>query len=491
MENSDIYQLMTEVTDDLSVKASWIDRYVESPISFWCDLFAPRELQDTLDLFQQHLFETGREHQIEVTEEEYPGAIQKIFETEEDGFAKTLELMAGGEESIKNMPLLCRPEGLEGRPDILIRSDESPSVFGEYSYRIVEIKSAKGIRESHKLQAAFYNRLLGLVQEYEPTEFYIVNGEGEVLTLQASEYIDSLDETLAEIRQIIGGAPVEPCYGAGKWPWESYINSLAIEIDDVSLIPDVGPAKRKNLVALGISKVSEVATSEVETLVQARGIGKVTGNKMLTAAQAIVQSSTVRRTPTSELPKGRTEVFFDFEGTDPRLNAEGLPVVNYLIGTIHRSLDSTPEFKAFFAPSFEDEGQNLRDFLEWASSLDDPVFYHWHYYEKTHLLKMAEFHEIEAGLLAVVVERMVNLHPWATKAFAFPCFGEGLKEIAGSLDFSWRQEDVTGLTTVALYLTYVGTGSSDEESKEKILIYNEDDCLATMHIYDWILSQPD
>lgn len=489
MENSDVYRLMTRAADISSVKANWIDRYVESPISFWCDLYAPRKLADTLDLFQKHLFETGQEHQDEITEEEYPGAIQRSFETEEDGFAMTIELMAVGVQSIKNMPLLCKPDGMEGRPDILMRTDESASAFGEYSYRIVEIKSAIRIRESHKLQAAFYNRLLGLVQEYEPPEFYIVNGAGEVSTLESTEFDDSLDETLAEIRKIIGGTPVEPCHGAGKWPWESYINNLAVEKNDVSLIPDIGPAKRRDLVAFGFSTVDEVAKAELGELVQVKGIANVTGSKMLTSALAINQANPVRRVPTPELLTGRTEVFFDFEGTDPRLDAEGLPVVNYLIGAVYRSLDNRPEYKAFFAQSFEDEGRNLGEFINWAVSLDDPVFYHWHHYEKTHLLKMAEYHGIEPALLASFVDRMVDLHPWATKTFAFPSYSEGLKGIAAALNFSWRQEDVTGLTSVALYLAYVSSGSSDEESKEKILVYNEDDCLATMHIFDWIRLQ--
>ena len=40
-----------------------------------------------------------------------------------------------------------------------------------------------------------------------------------------------------------------------------------------------------------------------------------------------------------------------------------------------------------------------------------------------------------------------------------------------------------------LYLKYVDSGSTDETSKQKIIIYNEDDCFATMHIYDWVMAQ--
>jgi predicted RecB family nuclease len=40
-----------------------------------------------------------------------------------------------------------------------------------------------------------------------------------------------------------------------------------------------------------------------------------------------------------------------------------------------------------------------------------------------------------------------------------------------------------------LYARYVESGSTDQVSKDKIIIYNADDCFATMHIYDWVMDQ--
>ena len=65
--------------------------------------------------------------------------------------------------------------------------DGVPSVFGDYSYRVVEIKSAKRLRESQMLQAALYNRVLGLVQCYEPPVFQMVNGEFELVEVTMAE----------------------------------------------------------------------------------------------------------------------------------------------------------------------------------------------------------------------------------------------------------------------------------------------------------------
>ena len=117
------------------------------------------------------------------------------------------------------------------------------------------------------------------------------------------------------------------------------------------------------------------------------------------------------------------------------------------------------------------------------------MFYHWHHYERTHLTKMTQHYGLPETITTSVMERLVDLSPIVTKSFAFPAFGEGLKDIAKALGFTWRQDDVDALISVTLYLQYVESLSGDEEARHRILTYNEDDCLATMHVFDWLLSQ--
>ena len=111
------------------------------------------------------------EHQSGVISESYPDGVEEEFHGEEDGFRRTLELMAAGTKFILNMPLICRNIGLEGRPDVLVRVDDIGSDLGDFSYVVVEIKSARNISEAHILQGAVYNRMMGIVQGYEPDEY--------------------------------------------------------------------------------------------------------------------------------------------------------------------------------------------------------------------------------------------------------------------------------------------------------------------------------
>ena len=102
---------------------------------------------------------------------------------------------------------------------------------------------------------------------------------------------------------------------------------------------------------------------------------------------------------------------------------------------------------------------------------------------------MSQYYGIQPKLSEWVTGRMVDLSPLVTNSFAFPCYGQGLKDIAKSLGFRWRQDNVDALASVVLYLSYVGSGGTDQASRHKILDYSEDDCLATMHIFDWLISQ--
>ena len=489
MDVEAVFQRLIAGAAGPAVKSGWVYRYVVSPISLWCDLQAPEDSKDPIPPFTQYLFDQGRDHEAAVTAEFYPGAVREFFSTEEDGFRRTLELMAEGVPSIQNMPLLGGPAGLEGRPDVLERIDGVPSDLGDYCYRIVEIKFARRIKQGHVLQAAAYNRLLGLAQGYEPEEFAVLNGDSQVLPYDMSEWDGKLDQALEAIREILNGGLVTPCYGAAEWPWTSYVNGLAVQSNDVTLLSGIGAAKRSNMVSAGFSRVEHVASADESDLIEVKGIGPKTASFLKAAAQALVQDRIIRMAPTPEVRRGRTEVFFDFEGTDPQIGSEGPEVFNYLIGNVWRQANGKEEFRPFFAPTNADDQSNLRAFLDWASSLDDPVFYHWHHYERTHLKKMCEFYEIDPLQVDWVMDRLVNLAPPVTDSFAFPCYRRGLKDIAKVLGFNWRQDDVDAVGSVVLFRRFVESGGADAESKKKILVYNEDDCLATMHVFDWLMAQ--
>jgi uncharacterized protein len=484
----EIFTQMTAGGITPRIKADDVEKFVASPITYWCDLFAPQEAKDPINDFQQLLFDYGHSHQNQATSRLFGRAAQQMFTDELEGFRRTLALMAQGTSAMANMPLLCWPLGIQGRPDLLVRMDGVPSRFGDYSYQVVEIKSAKNIKRSHRLQAALYNRLLGQVQGYEPSGFAIVNRDFQTEHVAMTDMAPSLEATLSTMRAIARGEAVVACHGAANWPWETYVNSLALAANDVSLVSGVGDSTRALLAAEGIETVTDLASSDEEALTRIKGIGDARARRFLTSARALMSGRVVPRGPAPRVAAGQTQVFLDLEGSLPEMADEGPDIVNYLIGNVVRQ-HSAPSFVPFFADAPDGEGQNLLQFFDWAMSLEDAVFYHWSDYERIHLSKMALKYAVDEDRQAALLGRLVDLRKVATAAFAFPTRGEGLKPIARHLGFAWRQDDVDAMASVALYSRYTGSGGADREAKTKILTYNEDDCRATMHVFDWLAGQ--
>ena len=288
---------------------------------------------------------------------------------------RTLELMAQGASAISNMPLLSRPDGVTGRPDVLVRDDSQDSNLGPFGYQVVEIKAVRNITRGHILQAAMYNRLLSLALGREPPEFFLLNLEGNWRTVQMAGVRTELDRALDEMRQILEGKPVEPCYGGADWPWSGYVNRQAIAARDVSLVPGPGESKRQAFAAAGYPTVETLASAKPEALTSIKGVGAANSGKFLTSAQAICRGRPVPRSADWRLPQCTVEVFLDLEGAASGLDSEGsgregTGWVNYLIGNVIRSPGQPATYKPFFATNFEQEGLILGEFFQWAGSLE-------------------------------------------------------------------------------------------------------------------------
>jgi len=484
------FQKFTTGRGPYAVTAGNVERYVSSPINFWCEAHAPAEERDPTNLYMQHLEETGKEHRADILRQSYASAASQPFYSEMEGFRSTLEMMINGQRHISQMPLWDLTRGLKGTPHVLIRTDSIPSDLGEFSYFLAEIRSARRITEGHRLKVATLNRLLGAIQGHEPDQMLIVNMDGDMEYVQMSGLSPRLDLVLADMRAVADGTrEVVAIHGAADWPWESYVNRLAAERRCVSLVSGVGATMRRTLAEAEYVTVDDLAGAKLDSLTDLKGIGAKSAKRFISSAQAICGGKPVSRESGKRIPTATTEVFFDFEGSDPRLDRQGLGVVNYLIGAVLRQQGREPKFLPFIAHSPDEEETVVREFIRWANSLESALFYHWHNYEKIHLTKMANHYGVNPEELDTVLSRMVDLHPIAVNSYAFPTYGDGLKDIAKYLGFSWRQDDVDGLTTVALYHQYLAAGGLDADVMGRILDYNEDDCMATMHVFDWLQSQ--
>ncbi len=450
-------------------------KYNISPFLVWCDAFAPAEEREPQSKYMHLLFERGIDHEKAVRASLYKDAVQIPIVSFETGFQQVLEECKKGVRILTSAPLFYLQEDAYGITDVLERSDSHSSVFGSHHYVVKEIKSAKHIKHEYIMQTAFYNYVLGRIQGFTPPKFYLINREQKEFEYSFEDYEEELKLTLADIKEIFNGKKVSPTAKSCKWPWEAYCNKQAISQNDVSIIPNVGRAMKKQLNSVGIMTIQQLASQPVNL-----DITENTLKKIKLYAQAWVDKKPIVLSK-PRLPKSDVELFLDFEGTDELQTEEGLVKVDYLIGLLIKD-DSGAHFRPFVAENLADEGRMLHDFLAFMKKYPDAPIYHYGPYEKTHFRALSEKYKID---MSDILKRMVDVLSLVKKNVIFPTLTMSLKEISKFLGFKYRGM-ADAQESIVLYLQFLET--KERELLKRILDYNEDDVRATMVIKDYLVN---
>ena len=166
------------------------------------------------------------------------------------------------------------------------------------------------------------------------------------------------------------------------------------------------------------------------------------------------------------------------EGTPVFLDIEGLPDRDfyYLIGM--RIGQGEPAVQhSLWADTVEDEVKIWQQFLTILKTIQKPVLIHYGSYETRFLKKMKDRYssckmfESNTGANSVI-----NLLSITFAQIYFPTHSNHLKEIAGYLGVNWSEPQATGLTSVVR--RHEWEQSRLPMTKEKLIVYNSEDCLA-------------
>ncbi|MGA3111747.1 MAG: TM0106 family RecB-like putative nuclease [Candidatus Bathyarchaeia archaeon] len=463
------------------ITARTVYNYCVSPFMVFCNKFAPQDKKDPPNEYNNLLFEQGRPHEKQVIENNYPDLKTVKYATFEEGFKLLLEAMGRGAPVAAGMPVFYLPEAMSGVVDVLEKRQGQNSVFGNYHYIIKEIKLARNIRKEHIYQAAFYNYVIGKIQGFTPPSFYLINRDMEETEQKFVE--TELLAMIQDIREILGGKKVIPTYNTCIWPWQTYNNDEAVRSRDVSLVAGVGQSTKRRLIARNINTIEHLAKESPQNLTSVEGIGEKTAAKLQSKAAALASGKHLRL-GCCKFPEKKTELFLDLEGTGEQVQDEGLIAMDYLIGLLARS-KGKEEYVPFVAHKVNQEKEMFSEFLKFVAEQEDYVIYHWHNYERTHVERLIErygfSHEAEP-----ILDSMRDLYKDAVANFAFPTYGNGLKEIAAYIGYKWKHADVNAMESIAMYFEYVKDPYTNRGKLEKVIDYNRDDCKATMLIKDWL-----
>jgi predicted RecB family nuclease len=141
-------------------------------------------------------------------------------------------------------------------------------------------------------------------------------------------------------------------------------------------------------------------------------------------------------------------------------------------------------FEYDLAHSRADECDMWESFLTRMDALNCPV-YHYGGYEKSSIKRLMERYGADSRAYSLL-DRLVDLERIVKDSVVLPLKGYSLKDVAPWLGFAWTGKTKGADDSMLEYIYWLGDG--DTAHLDHILRYNEDDCYATIAVYNWLIS---
>ncbi len=492
----------------MNITASKLYDYIQCPHRIWRDIYGPQdEKSKEINSFVQMLWDRGvsYEKQRMLLAGDYldlsKGSLDERFE-------KTIQAMKDGVPLIYQGVL--RKDNLLGIPDLLRRDDDG-------RYIPIDIKSGMGyegadgnggkepkLKKHYGVQLALYSdlaRKLGFEN----------NREGIVLDVKGNEVEYNLDDkmtardpmtfwefyeqTRAAVSNLMEGktknnpAMASPCK---LCQWHDSCEKWVKENDDLSGLFYVGRGARDTILNdLHVSCVDDVFSIDVDEAMSEKKkdktflkkIGKSTLQKIIRRAKILKKTKKPVAYEEIKFPDTEYELFFDIE-------ADPTQEFVYMHGIYERSKKGE-RYIDFTAREISDEAEKeaWSRFWEYIRSLPKNSYtvYYYSPYERVTYKKLRkkypdvvsekeleEFFDPETAIdlyLDVVLKRT----DWPLGSYS-------IKALAVYLGFEWEDKSPSGALSIEWFNKYIET--KDEKVMERILIYNKDDCKATMILKD-------
>jgi uncharacterized protein len=486
------------------ITASMLYDYVQCPHRVYLDLFGDPDRRDPISAFVQLLWERGSAFEQETIEKlQIPFENLRVYSAEENE-RLTFEAMERGDSLIYGGRI--RIGNLLGEPD-LIRKEADGYVAGD-------IKSGAGFegrtensvgkpKKHYAVQLGLYTDILdklGFSAGQIPF-VWDINGEEVIYNLNSPvgkrdttslwEFYETCLENVTLIVNQKKKTLPALCSMCKLCHWHSFCKSQLKGKNDLSLIPELGRSKRDAILPY-FKNVANLARCDLSDIIQGKrtvipGVGAATLEKFQERAKLLNQPETGPYLKGKiGLPNFETELFFDVE-TDPMRD------ICYLHGFVERhGQDSISEkYMSFFAdqPTPEEEHRAFKEAWKYIQKCQPCLIYYYSPYERTTWRKLQK--RYPNVMTEASVENMfssevaVDLYLDVVKSKTeWPTNDYSIKTLATYLGFKWRDKEPSGAASIEWYHRWAEAG--DVAIRQRILDYNEDDCIAMRVLLDAI-----
>jgi predicted RecB family nuclease len=402
------------------------------------------------------------------------------------GVAATLELMRQGCDRIYHGLLTTpgpRDSTLLVKPDLLVR-EPGASALGDWRYGISQVKLSRRPKLEYQLTATFQTSVLAAVQQVWPDGAWLILRGRSPYRVPLADRLPEMESLLQDcLDQMIEGDEPDVFIARSRCSmcsWYGHCHAIATEQRHLSLLPGVTPKRYDYLQELGITTLAALEETDPAILAPLPGFGPEVAQRLVDQAYASLTDRPVLignfpRPPRLQAP---IELFFDIEA-EPELE------LAYLHGVL--VLDRFKQrqtFHGLIAEKPEEEQRVWEEFVALVSEYRDAPIFHFCSYEAETVRRYGVRYGTDPAVITQILDRFIDVHYWATQTAIMPVESYALKNLARWVGFDWRDADANGAQSIFWYDEWLATG--DRSYLDRILRYNEDDCVATYRVKEWL-----
>jgi predicted RecB family nuclease len=360
------------------------------------------------------------------------------------------------------------------RFDALKRADGA-SKLGDHHYLPVLHSHTDKVGRREKLLLAVLGLALARVQGLRPAAGLAARGPearlGKVrldarLYCQAEQVVTDLER----LRQ--GGEPPRLVLNdhCQVCEFRQRCHEQAVQEDNLSLLRGIGEKEIRNLGRKGILTLTQLAHT-FRPKRKGKRQERRTGRHFHALKALAIRDKKIYVLGTPTPPNSPVHAYLDIEGVPDK----GFV---YLIGLTVVSGDGE-EWFSLWADGKDQEGEIFERFLDVLSRHDDFRVFCYGGYEKAFLTRMRK-QASRPDLADKILKSLVNVLSLVYSNVYFPCYSNGLKDVAAHLGCTWSDPKASGIQSLVWRAKWEAT--RNEDWKQKLIAYNAEDCTALKRV---------
>lgn len=420
----------------------------------------------------------------------------------EDKVRETIKAMHEGADVIFQAAL---SDGQwNGFADFLVKTP-APSDLGGYSYHVEDAKLSAEVKGEAVMQLCIYAEMVAEIQGKLPDEIAVVGTERR-FPYNPSEFMAYMryarekffESHKLEVEDLIHKLP-EPVERCHTCVWRGYCENRWHETDHLKLVAGTTRLHRKELRKQGIDTLEKLA--QLNSIPKLERGSKESVEKIFRQAK-IQLKGRVEEKPVYEfilpveerqglagLPEPSPgDIWFDIEG-DVHIGDQGL---EYLFGWISQEVDRV-QYHHQWSVNKDQEKDVLERFLKFVlqqrEQHPEMHVYHYGHYESSTLRRLTTRYNLLVEEFDDLLRKevFIDLNRVLKNGLRLSVESYGLKDIEGHYGFE-RMADLFAASSARKRVTLLlDTASSLSSEIQKIVRdYNEEDCLSTYHLHQWL-----